>query len=158
MDPVGFGLESFDALGRFRKQETILIENAAGRREPARKVNLDLDTKGEIAGIPNSSFSDARQLGVILSQSQVCRECMVRQMFRYAFGRKETSADEETIQQLYASFRDSGFQFKDLLTGLVKAPQFTAGLEDNRPGGSQAASARRTPPPATSTANNGRRR
>jgi hypothetical protein len=158
MDPVGFGLESFDALGRFRKQEAILIESAAGRREAAKKVNLALDTRGEVAGIPNSSFTDARQLGVILSQSKVCQECMVRQMFRYAFGRKETSSDEDTIQQLYASFRDSGFHFKDLLTSLVKAPQFTAGLEDNRPGGSQAASARLIPPPATSTASNDRRR
>src|SRR5262249_41974980 len=115
MDPVGFGLESFDALGRFRKQETILVESAAaGRRAPAKKVNLDLDTKGEVAGIPDSSFSDARQLGVILSQSKVCQECMVRQIFRYAFGRKETSSDEDTIRQLYASFHDSGFHFKDL--------------------------------------------
>jgi hypothetical protein len=152
MDPVGFGLESFDALGRFRKQETILIERAAARREPAKKVNLDLDTRGEVAGIPNSTFSDARQLGVILSQSKVCQECMVRQMFRYAFGRRETSADENTIERLYASFRDSGFHFKGLLTSLVNAPQFTAGLEDNRSGGSQAASAHMMPAPATSTA------
>jgi hypothetical protein len=46
----------------------------------------------------------------------------------------ETSADEETIHQLFATFRDSGFHFKDLLMGLVKAPQFLAGLEDTGSG------------------------
>ena len=33
----------------------------------------------------------------------------------------ETPADQETIRQLFAAFRDSGFHFKDLLIGLVMA-------------------------------------
>jgi len=84
---------------------------------------------------------------------------MVRQMFRYAYGRKETSTDEDTIHQLYTSFRDSGFHFKDLLVGLVKTPQFMTGLEDNRTGGPQAASARVTPlrSVATSSSTSSRR-
>jgi len=134
MDPIGFGLESFDAIGRLREHETILIESDTGNRKNDKKVNLDLDTRGEIAGIPNSNFSDSRQLGAILSKSQVCQECIVRQLFRYAYGRMETAADEDTIHQLFATFRDSGFHFKELLTGLVKAPQFLAGLEDNQDG------------------------
>ena len=144
MDPIGFGLESFDALGRYRSHETILIESPTGRRKDDKKIDLDLDMNGEVAGIPNSAFTDARQLGSILSKSTVCQECMVRQIFRYAYGRVETSADEETIHQLYASFRDSGFHFKDLLMGLVKSPQFMAGLEDNRHGtGTNTADSRR---------------
>jgi hypothetical protein len=50
----------------------------------------------------------------------------------------ETSADENTIHQLFAVFRDSGFHFKDVLVALVKAPQFTAGLEDKQNGVIQA--------------------
>jgi hypothetical protein len=134
MDPIGFGLESFDALGRYRTHETILAENSAPKSKNNRKIELDLDTKGEVAGISNSSFSDARQLGTILSQSKVCQQCMVRQIFRYAYGRMENSADEDTIHQLDAAFQGSSFHFKDLLMGLVKAPQFMAGLEDNQHG------------------------
>jgi hypothetical protein len=80
----------------------------------------------------------------------VCQECIIRQIFRYAFGRMETSADEDTIHQLFAVFRDSGFHFKDVLVALVKAPQFTAGLEDNQngviqaPGSSTTAAASKT--------------
>ena len=54
---------------------------------------------------------------------------MVRQIFRYAYGRMETSADDDTIRQLFASFRDSGFHFKDLLIGLIKTPEFLDGLD-----------------------------
>ena len=152
MDPIGFGLESFDAMGRLRQRETILIESATGNRTDDKKIDLDLDTNGEVAGIPNSSFSDAKQLGAILAQSRVCQECIIRQIFRYAFGRMETSADEDTIHQLFAVFRDSGFHFKDVLVALVKAPQFTAGLEDNQngviqaPGSSTTAAASKTGP------------
>jgi hypothetical protein len=145
MDPIGFGLESFDAIGRFRQHETILIENPNGNRRADKKIDLDLDTRGEIAGIPNSAFSDSMQLGGILAQTPVCQECMVRQIFRYAFGRLETSSDEETIHQLFATFRDSGFHFKDLLTGLVRSPEFLAGLEDNQKG------VTRTPGPSVSS-------
>jgi uncharacterized protein DUF1592/uncharacterized protein DUF1588/uncharacterized protein DUF1587/uncharacterized protein DUF1595/uncharacterized protein DUF1585 len=134
MDPIGFGLESFDAIGRFRERETILIESPTGNRKDEKKINLDLDTRGEVAGIPNSAFSDSSKLGAILAQSTVCQECMVRQIFRYAFGHLETASDEETIHQLFATFRDSGFHFKDLLTGLVRSPEFSAGLEDNQKG------------------------
>jgi len=134
MDPIGFGLESFDAIGRLRQHETILIESPTGKLKDEKKIDLDLDTRGEVAGIPDSAFSDSSQLGRILSQSPVCQECMVRQVFRYAFGRLETSSDEETIHQLFATFRDSGFHFKDLLIGLVRSPQFLAGLEDNQEG------------------------
>jgi len=144
MDPIGFGLESFDAIGRLRSHETILIESPTGNRRQDKKIDLDLDTKGEVVGIQNSAFTDSRQLGAILSKTQVCQECIVRQIFRYAYGRMETSADEETIHQLFATFRDSGFHFKDLLMGLVKAPQFLAGIEDNQKGsaGTRIASAR----------------
>jgi hypothetical protein len=131
MDPIGFGLESFDAIGRHREHETILIPNPTGGRRSDKKLELNLDTNGEVAGIPNSAFSDSKQLGAILSQSTVCQECMVRQIFRYAFGRLETSADEETIHQLFATFRDSGFHFRELLMTLVRTPQFLAGIDEH---------------------------
>jgi len=86
-------------------------------------------------------------LGDILAQSAVCQECMVRQVFRYAFGHLETSSDEETIHQLFATFRDSGFHFKDLLIGLVRSPEFFAGLEDNQKG------VTRTPAPSVRSKN-----
>ncbi|MEO5738991.1 MAG: DUF1585 domain-containing protein, partial [Vicinamibacterales bacterium] len=79
---------------------------------------------GEIAGLPNSDFSGAKQLGAILAASPVCQECIVRQMFRYSYGRLETTADERAIDQLYDRFKASGFKFKSLLVALVESPEF----------------------------------
>ena len=87
-------------------------------------VPVDIDAQGEIAGLPNSTFSSARAVGAILADSPVCQECIVRQMFRYSYGRLETSADEKTIDGLFAQFKGSGFRFKNLLIALVQSPEF----------------------------------
>ena len=85
---------------------------------------VEIDAQGEIAGLPNSAFSGARELGAILAASPVCQQCIVRQMFRYSYGRLETSADEKTIDDLFGQFKGSGFRFKNLLIALVESPEF----------------------------------
>ena len=128
MDPIGFGFEHFDAIGRYREQEMIPVPRrrggGGGGRGGPPPIPLDIDAQGEIAGLPNSNFSGAKQLGTILANSPVCQECIVRQMFRYSYGRLETSADEKTIDRLYDQFKASGFKFKSLLVALVESPEF----------------------------------
>jgi len=125
MDPIGFGLENFDAIGRWRDQESVQLPGAGeGGGRGGKQVKLPINTQGEIAGLPNSTFSDAKQLGAILAESPVCQKCIVRQMFRYSYGRLENSADEPTIDALFAKFKESGFRFKTLMTALVQSPEF----------------------------------
>ena len=124
MDPIGFGLENFDAIGRWRDKESIQLPGTGGGGGGRPPVRLDINTQGEIAGLPNSTFTDAKQLGTILAESPICQKCIVRQMFRYSYGRLETSADEQTIDQIFAKFKDSGFRFKSLMTALVQSPEF----------------------------------
>ncbi|MBK5294358.1 MAG: DUF1592 domain-containing protein [Acidobacteriia bacterium] len=123
MDPIGLGLESFDAIGRWREKETLQIEN--------RKIELPLEVAGEIAGLANSEFNDAAGLGRILAATPGCQECIVRQLFRYAFGRTDTAADQPAIQSLTASFRASGFRLKELLVGLARSPELVRGFVHN---------------------------
>jgi hypothetical protein len=127
MDPIGFGLENYDAVGRWRNAE--VIEFGAGRG-PGDRVELPIDGSGEIAGLTNSSFTEPTQIGTILARSQGCQECIVKQVFRYTFGRLETASDRETVRRAFGTFRESGFQFKELLVAMVRAPQFLSGLDD----------------------------
>jgi hypothetical protein len=124
MDPIGFGLESFDAIGAWREKESVPLPGDGEGPRRGRSVQLPIQTEGEIAGIPNSTFSDAKRLGDILAESPVCQKCIVRQMFRYSYGRLETAGDEPTIDQIFTRFKESGFRFKTLLLGLVESPEF----------------------------------
>jgi mono/diheme cytochrome c family protein len=128
MDPIGFGLEKYDAIGAWRDQEIVDIFRGAGESRRSKPANVDITATGEIAGIANSTFGDARALGRVLASSPVCQDCVVKQMFRYAFGRAETPSDRSTVMGTAAVFRSSGFKFKELLISLVRSPQFVEGL------------------------------
>jgi hypothetical protein len=126
MDPIGFGFEHFDAIGRWREQEMIPVpgRGGGGGRGGPPPIPLEIDAQGEIAGLPNSAFSGAKEIGALLANSPTCQECIVRQMFRYSYGRLETSADEATIDRIYEQFKGSGFKFRSLLMALVQSPEF----------------------------------
>src|SRR5262249_9687089 len=67
IDPIGFGFEKFDAIGMRREKQKLLfyptLTGAAARRAQPKQVELDLDTKGMVAGLADSDFSSPRQLG-----------------------------------------------------------------------------------------------
>lgn len=116
MDPIGFGLEGWDAIGRKREKETItFFPVRESRTDRTKTVELPLDTTGSLIGIPGSAFSGPKELGRILANNQRCQECIVKQVFRYAEGRRETSADSEFIDRAYSKFKESNFRFKELM-------------------------------------------
>jgi hypothetical protein len=121
MDPIGFGLEEFDAIGQHRRKETITFFPAReDRGEKVTSVTLDLDARGEVSGIANSAFTGPRQLGELLARSPQCQECIVKQLFRYAHGRHETAADEPLIRRGAEVFRNSRFRLKELMMFLAQ--------------------------------------
>jgi hypothetical protein len=128
MDPIGFGLENYDAVGRWRDSEVIEFESTGPRGTPSKRVELPIDSNGEIAGLASSAFSEPKAIGRLLADSRACQECVVKQLFRYAFGRLETAADRETVRTTLTAFRESRFKFKELLVALVRAPQFLEGV------------------------------
>ncbi len=120
MDTVGFGLEKFDAIGQRReKQVIVFISDHPKKGERPTRVSVPLDSHGTVAGIPNSDFASPKELGKILAAAPQCQECVVRQLFRYAFGRKESGADRPIIQQGLEIFRNSQFRFKELMMFLA---------------------------------------
>jgi hypothetical protein len=125
IDPIGFGFERFDAVGQ--KRETLKVTFFPGHGEKAEKpttVELPLDSTGQVAGIANSDFSSPRELGRVLEANPQCQECVVKQLFRYAAGRKETRDDRRILDRATQNFRDSGYHFQNLMVSLVKYSVF----------------------------------
>ncbi len=129
IDPIGFGFEQYDAIGRFREKHVLTIfptrdEKMKGLKKKETKYELPLDISAEVAGIADSSFSSPRELGEILGGNAVCQKCVVKQLFRYAMGRAETTADRETIERSFERFRDSQFRFRELIISIVTSKPF----------------------------------
>ena len=129
IDPIGFGLEKFDAIGMRREKHKLLFYptagGGAGRRAKPKEVELELETSGAVAGVPNSEFTSPSELGGILAKTPQCQECMVKQVFRYMSGRLDTPADRPVISQALEAFRKSDYKFKELMVALVKSKEFS---------------------------------
>ena len=127
IDPIGFGLEKYDTTGRKRDKQHITVRPNRYERKKgleAQDYDLDIDTSASVAGIANSEFSSPRELGKILAEEPTCQRCIVQQLFRYAFGRLETEADDESIDAMFDAFRRSRFHFQELIISLVTSDAF----------------------------------
>jgi hypothetical protein len=129
IDPIGFGIEKFDAIGMRREKHKLQFYptpgGGAGRRAKPKEVELELDTSGAVAGVPNSEFTSPSELGGILAKTPQCQECMVKQVFRYMSGRLDTPADRPVISQSLEAFRKSDYKFKELMVALIKSKEFS---------------------------------
>jgi len=108
IDGVGFGFESFDAVGAFRTTENGIAVDASG------KLVDSHDEDGPFAGVI--------ALEQKLAQSRTVADCFVRQMFRNATGAAEGAEDEAFIGALLEHF-DAGTPLVDLAVRIVTAPE-----------------------------------
>jgi hypothetical protein len=110
IDPIGFGLENFDGIGRYRATEN----------------GKAIDSAGEIgsAGDANGPYSGGVELAQKLSRSEVVNRCLVLNWFRFANGRKETDQDVCTLYRVEKSFVQSGYDMKELVVALTQSDAF----------------------------------
>ncbi len=100
VDPVGFGLENYDALGRYRTSEKGVAVDASGE-----VTGLTAADGGALAG----KFIGPTELSQRLAASQEYSTCMSTQWFRFAMGRAEGPRDVcalGKIQKAVNGFRD----------------------------------------------------
>ena len=123
IDPIGFGLERFDAIGAHRDTFQLSFpkpREEGGRRGEMNTIDLEIDPAGFVAGLPGSEFNTPSQLGKVLAESAQCQECVVKQYFRYTLGRMETPADRPLIRKVLDDFRNSDFRFRELIIALMR--------------------------------------
>ncbi len=111
MDPIGFGFENYDAIGRWRTTE--------GNDIPV-DANGELALAGEVSG----EFDGAVELAHKLAQSQLVRDCVATQAYRYMVARNETEEDECSILQVQQAFDDSDGDMVELMVALTTTDAF----------------------------------
>ena len=107
MDPIGFGLEGFDAIGRFRTREHGLPVDDSG-------YVTDADVTG--------AFHGPAELADIVARSGDARLCFVAQAVRFAEGSSPRALCE--VRPLTDAFVASGGRIVDLLLAYVARREF----------------------------------
>jgi mono/diheme cytochrome c family protein len=109
MDAVGFGLENFDAIGKWRENDG---------REP-------IDPSGELPG--GRSFRGPIDLVEVLAESKK-REftrCLTGKLLTYALGRGLGVADRCTVNSIVEAMERDGYRFQSLVKAIVNSTPFT---------------------------------
>ena len=120
IDPIGFGLENFDAAGRWR--ETLTLEQVVGKRTKRQK-EVPIDATGEL---PNgTTFTNYQGLrDAIALQSSQFESGFAEALIEYALGRPYGFSDQDLREKLLHRARTHDGQMREFLHGLIQSKPF----------------------------------
>jgi hypothetical protein len=108
MDPIGLGLENFNALGQFRRQENGQPIDAAGKL------------------VTGEMFADVATLKQVLAGSRArdFHRCLAEKLLTYAIGRGMEIHDSTTIELLAERMQKNSGSLRELIHGIVESAPF----------------------------------
>lgn len=104
-DPIGLGLENFDAMGQFRTTDN------GGVIDPA----------GDLDGAP---FAEARGMAEQVVSHAEFASCFVSNLYRYATGHEENFTELPILEGLTGELEASGYRIKPAMIGIVMSEGF----------------------------------
>jgi hypothetical protein len=107
IDPVGFSLEQFDAVGRWRALDEGRPVDAAG----------GLPDGSECAGVAGLE-------GALLRRPELFARTLAEKLFVFALGRAPDEADAPAIRQIVRDARAKDYRFSALVVGLTTSVPF----------------------------------
>ncbi|QIF03128.1 DUF1592 domain-containing protein [Roseimicrobium sp. ORNL1] len=108
LDPIGFGLENFDAIGRWRDKD-----DAGGA----------IDAAGELPG--GKHFSTPKELkGIIAARSADLARNFTQKLLAYALCRQLEGYDEIVVERMMETIAKDGYRMQTLIAEVVTSYPF----------------------------------
>jgi hypothetical protein len=108
LDPIGFGLENFDAIGRFRLKE-------AGK---------PVDARGELPGGATFNGSAELRAWLIKNRGKEFARNFTQHLLAFALGRELKPEDEGTVRDLLKTLQESDYRADALMEAVVISKPF----------------------------------
>lgn len=107
MDPLGFALENYDAVGKWRTQDG----------------KFPVDASGDF---PNGkTFNGPAELKRLLKENMPeFARCLAEKMLTYALGRGVESYDRRTVQEIVQKAAAHDYRFRTFVQAIVHSPPF----------------------------------
>ena len=106
MDPIGLGMENYDADGSWRDTDN----------------GLPIDPSGELPG--DLLFSGPTELAEVLANHQRLPHCATEKIATFALGRGMKDYDEPFIDHVITETEAEGHRFRDLIESIVMSKSF----------------------------------
>jgi hypothetical protein len=114
-DPIGFGMEEMDGIGRYRTLEH----------------GLPVDSTGELTATDvDGKFEGVSQLSDKLAQSELLQTCLAQHFFRFAAGRPPEGAELCLAEAWGKTLAEHGGQLRELIVSYVTSRDFALRMDD----------------------------
>jgi hypothetical protein len=107
MDPLGFGLENYDAIGRWREFDGKFPVDAAGTLPNGKSFNGPVELKQILKG-----------------DSAAFAECLTEKLLTYALGRGLERYDKPAVQLISRHTAQADYRFSRLVLEIVDSMPF----------------------------------
>ena len=107
MDPIGFALENFDAVGAWRAREAAGPIDASGELADGSKVD-------GVAGLRRA----------LVSHPEVFAGTLTEKLLTYALGRGLDYPDMPAVRSIVSSASRDGYRFSSIVLGIVNSAPF----------------------------------
>jgi len=108
MDELGFALEHYDPVGRFRERED----------------GNEIDPRGELPSGTKFLGPDELQKTIRTEMREKFIRCVTEKMLIYSLGRGLEYYDDCTIDQILEKIRESNYSFSSLIVGITESEPF----------------------------------
>jgi mono/diheme cytochrome c family protein len=107
MDPLGFGLENFNAIGKWREKDG----------------NFPIDASGTLPD--GKSFTTPNEMqSILMSRLPDFGRALTEKMLTYALGRGLKSYDNRTVESMNQAWARDGYRFQSLVHQIVNSLPF----------------------------------
>jgi len=129
IDPPGFALESFDAIGGFRTRYRSTGKGDRprgrlfGRQIREYRLGQPVDTSGAFAD--GKAFSDVREFKrLLLKKEELVARHLLRQLVAYATGAEIQFADREELDRMLRETQEQGHGVRRMIHAVVQSRMF----------------------------------
>jgi hypothetical protein len=123
IDPIGFGLENFDAAGRWRTEDSFTATDASGKPDPQTLKTWTIEASAALHRGPSfQNFLELRDR--IAERSDAFARGFSSALVEYALGRPTGFTDEALLTQMVSHARSRDLVIRDFFHSLVQSSEF----------------------------------
>ena len=123
IDPIGFGLENFDAAGQWRTTDSIMALGITGKPDPKTKKTWTIEAAAELHKGP--AFKDYFGLrDIIASKPDAFARSYSEALIEYALGRPIGFRDQPLIDSMVKQGASKDYAMRAFIHSLIASPEF----------------------------------
>jgi len=110
IDPVGFALENYDGIGRYRTMDNGKLVDASG------SISGSVDMDGQ--------YKNGVELATKLATSMSAKQCLALQAYRWTFARMDRDGERAAVAGITQPLAAAGLDIRELMVAITKSDNF----------------------------------